>query len=74
MKFTLQCHSGTSKEQIEQFIIVNKGKVMSVNYEHNIYQHWGDDDIGEFNTSVEKEYNDLIRLIRNHYIHSINCK
>lgn len=48
------------------------GRKIEVCFEYNLYNHWGDDGTFVYNTSNEKEYNDLIRIIDTYYIHEIS--
>lgn len=67
----LQCHSGTTKDEILAFVNEHKGKLIKVLYETNISNFWGDDYEVVIDTSEEKGRNQLLYIIEYYYIHSL---
>lgn len=68
----LQCHSGTKKQEVLDFVEAHKGKTLKLHYENNIYGRWGDDDFGDYDTSDKQVYESLLCMIDTHYIHGIS--
>ena len=67
----LNCHSGTKKQEVFDFVEAHKGKTLKLHYENNIYERWGDDDFYDYDTSYQKDYERLLQMIATHYIHGI---
>lgn len=69
----IDCHSSTPKQDLIDFVELNKGKVISLHSELDGYNNWGNDDIKEYDTSVPELYIHILESIKNHYIHGIKC-
>lgn len=67
----IDVHSGTTKQEIINYVNNNKGQILTLHYEGNTYTNWGDDYMYNFDTNIENEYNNLITTINNHDIHNI---
>lgn len=68
---TLDCHTGTKKEEIIQFVKQNKGKSVIIHYEYNIIPSWGDDEETLIVILTEADMQKALNLIETHYIHRI---
>jgi hypothetical protein len=64
------CHSGTSKKEILDFITPYFGSKIRLHFEHNVYHNWGDDDDIEFEFTEENR-EDITSFIERHYIHNV---
>lgn len=67
----LRCHSGTKKDEVIDFVNTNKGIVIEAHYESNLQDVWGDDYVVSYDTSLDREFLEMIQLINTHYIHNI---
>lgn len=66
----LQCHSGTKKEEIIEFLQHHKGKHADILLETNLYPQWGDDWV----LSVELHETGMksaIETVNECYIHNV---
>jgi len=72
-KEKIQCHCATKKQELIDFVERNKGEIIELHWEGNMYPRWGDDDFTNYDTSKDEEYNYLLETINTHYIHGIKC-
>ena len=66
----LECHSGTKKEEIVEFLEKNKGREAQIHFEANIYNQWGDDHIHSV-TLHETGLQSAIDTVYECYIHNV---
>ncbi len=65
----IECHSSTPKKDLIAFAEKHKGKKIKLHYDYN-FSHW-EDDIIIFDTGKETDYNRIMKLINENYIHNI---
>lgn len=72
-KDQLNCHSGTHLEEIESFVKSYKNHHITIHYENNIYDTWGDDELIDIYLD-DNGMEEALEIIRLYYIHNIFIK